>query len=568
MSKAVVGVIGGSGVYALEGLEIVKEEKIASPWGEPSDVLRFGRMGSTECVFLARHGQGHRLTPSTINYRDNIDALKHAGVTDVIAISACGSFHRELYPGTFVLIDQIIDRTFARQTSFFGAGCVAHVPFAHPISPTCASGLWGRSRGKHRPPCRGTYICIEGPLLSTLAEWRLYQAQGGNIIGMTIATEAKLARRSGSLLRGDRHGHRLRLLVRRARERRRRLGSQGAARECGARQSARQTGAVGFPRRARALPLRLRPRARNGDHDRPGQRDPALMAKLDVVAGLVLLAEPKPLDTGARRRSFVHKQSPLGTVGVCSPRSLDEALRSRWRRAGDRRRDRYFSRGGRKAAARRFRRCHPHLGVRGVSRDGGSRVGGATTWDDRKADLPPAFAALQAAAREVGASPSRTAARSPAICATPRPPPTGVPPLLILDAEVELVVRARSAALAAGEISAGVRRTALARDEMLTAMFCPAPPPTLRSTFLKLGARRYLVISIVMVAAALEFPRWPHQPARVAVGACSPVAMRLPALEAALVGAPQPGVGDRPRISPRSADRRHPRERRYGAARR
>ena len=195
MSKAVVGVIGGSGVYALEGLEIVKEEKIASPWGEPSDVLRFGRAGATECVFLARHGQGHRLSPSSINYRANIDALKRVGVTDVIAISACGSFHRELYPGTFVLIDQIIDRTFARQTSFFGAGCVAHVTFAHPISPTLRERIVEAARAENIPHhVGGTYVCMEGPLFSTLAESRLYQAQGGDVIGMTVATEAKLAR--------------------------------------------------------------------------------------------------------------------------------------------------------------------------------------------------------------------------------------------------------------------------------------------------------------------------------------------------------------------------------------
>jgi 5'-methylthioadenosine phosphorylase len=195
MSKAVVGVIGGSGVYALDGLEIVKEEKVASPWGEPSDVLRFGRIGNTDCVFLARHGQGHRLTPSTINYRANIDALKRVGVTDIIAISACGSFHRELYPGMFVFIDQIIDRTYARQVSFFGAGCVAHVPFAHPISPDLRDRLIQAAIAENIVHhVGGTYICIEGPQFSTLAESLFYQAHGGDVIGMTVATEAKLAR--------------------------------------------------------------------------------------------------------------------------------------------------------------------------------------------------------------------------------------------------------------------------------------------------------------------------------------------------------------------------------------
>jgi len=195
MSKAVVGVIGGSGVYALDGLEITREARIESPWGEASDALRFGRMGNTECVFLSRHGQGHRLTPSTINYRANIDALKRAGVTDIIAMSACGSFRREFYPGTFVLIDQIIDRTFKRETSFFGAGCVAHVPFAHPIYPTLRERIAEAANAEgivfHNG---GTYVCMEGPQFSTLAESLLYQAQAADVIGMTVATEAKLAR--------------------------------------------------------------------------------------------------------------------------------------------------------------------------------------------------------------------------------------------------------------------------------------------------------------------------------------------------------------------------------------
>jgi 5'-methylthioadenosine phosphorylase len=195
MAKALVGVIGGSGVYALDGLEILREERIETPWGDPSDVLRFGRIGNTDCVFLARHGQGHRYTPSTINYRANIDALKRVGVTDLIAISACGSFRREFYPGTFVLIDQIIDRTYARQASFFGAGCVAHVPFAHPISPTLRDRVVAAAHAEGIAyHSGGTYICIEGSHFSTLAESLLYQSQGADVVGMTVATEAKLAR--------------------------------------------------------------------------------------------------------------------------------------------------------------------------------------------------------------------------------------------------------------------------------------------------------------------------------------------------------------------------------------
>jgi 5'-methylthioadenosine phosphorylase len=195
MVKAVVGVIGGSGVYHLPGLADLREETIATPWGEPSDALRFGRIGQTDAVFLARHGRGHRLSPSTINYRANIDALKRAGVTDIIALSACGSFHRDLYPGVFVLIDQFVDRTYKRETSFFGTGCVAHVSMAHPIAPLLRRRLVEAAKAEKIPhkDC-GTYVCIEGPHFSSLAESLGYQAGGADVIGMTGATEAKLAR--------------------------------------------------------------------------------------------------------------------------------------------------------------------------------------------------------------------------------------------------------------------------------------------------------------------------------------------------------------------------------------
>jgi 5'-methylthioadenosine phosphorylase len=195
MAKAVVGIIGGSGVYKLSGLTDVREERVATPWGEPSDVLRFGRIGGAEAVFLARHGQGHRFSPSTINYRANIDALKRAGVTDVIAVSACGSFREELFPGLFVLVDQFEDRTFARQTSFFGTGCVAHVPMSHPTSPLLRARI-AAAAAAEGIACRngGTYLCMEGPQFSTLAESLAYKARDLDVIGMTAATEAKLAR--------------------------------------------------------------------------------------------------------------------------------------------------------------------------------------------------------------------------------------------------------------------------------------------------------------------------------------------------------------------------------------
>ena len=195
MTKAIVGVIGGSGVYHLEGMSEIREERVETPWGEASDVLRFGRIADTDAVFLSRHGQGHRFTPSTIDYRANIDALKRAGVTDIIALSACGSFHRELYPGVFVLIDQFEDRTYLRSSTFFGTGCVAHVSMAHPIAPLLRRRLLAATEAEG-VPCKdgGTYLCMEGPQFSSFAESIGYQARGADVIGMTGATEAKLAR--------------------------------------------------------------------------------------------------------------------------------------------------------------------------------------------------------------------------------------------------------------------------------------------------------------------------------------------------------------------------------------
>jgi 5'-methylthioadenosine phosphorylase len=195
VAKALVGVIGGSGVYDLPGLLDLREEKVTTPWGDPSDSLRFGRVGETHAVFLARHGRGHRFSPSTINYRANIDALKRAGVTDIIALSACGSFRVELHPGMFVMIDQIEDRTYLRQSSFFGTGCVAHVSMAHPIAPLLRRRLVAAAQAEGVPSRDGgTYVCMEGPQFSSLAESLGYQARGADVIGMTGATEAKLAR--------------------------------------------------------------------------------------------------------------------------------------------------------------------------------------------------------------------------------------------------------------------------------------------------------------------------------------------------------------------------------------
>lgn len=194
MTATVLGIIGGSGIYDIP-MDNARWERAASPWGEPSDELRRGEIEGMPVVFLPRHGRGHVQSPTTINYRANIDVMKRAGVTDLYSLSAVGSLKEELPPGTFVLVDQFIDRTFAREKSFFGAGCVGHVPFSHPVSPVlqdvaekalAAEGI-AHARG-------GTYVVMEGPQFSTLAESRLYRSWGASVIGMTNMPEAKLAR--------------------------------------------------------------------------------------------------------------------------------------------------------------------------------------------------------------------------------------------------------------------------------------------------------------------------------------------------------------------------------------
>jgi len=195
MPKAIVGIIGGSGVYDLPGLADLREERVETPWGEPSDALRFGRIGNTEAVFLPRHGRGHVLSPSGINYRANIDALKRVGVTNIVSVSACGSFKPELQPGLFVLVDQFVDRTFARASSFFGNGCVAHVSMAHPVAPLLRQRIREAARAeKIDVVTRGTYVCIEGPQFSSYAESLTYKNADYDVIGMTAMPEAKLAR--------------------------------------------------------------------------------------------------------------------------------------------------------------------------------------------------------------------------------------------------------------------------------------------------------------------------------------------------------------------------------------
>jgi 5'-methylthioadenosine phosphorylase len=195
MTQAVLGIIGGSGIYDLPGLEGAREEVIKSPWGEPSAPLRRGAIAGLPIVFLPRHDKGHRLSPSDINYRANIDVLKRAGVTDLISLSACGSFKEEMPPGTFVLVDQFVDRTHKRESSFFGRGCVAHVSMAHPVSPRLRIHLAAAAEAEGIAIARGgTYVCMEGPQFSTYAESMTYKTLGYSVIGMTNMPEAKLAR--------------------------------------------------------------------------------------------------------------------------------------------------------------------------------------------------------------------------------------------------------------------------------------------------------------------------------------------------------------------------------------
>lgn len=195
MTQAILGIIGGSGLYELPGITDLREERIDTPWGEPSDALRVGRAGATQVVFLPRHGRGHRIPPSDINYRANIAAMKMLGVTDLVSFSACGSYKEELSPGTFVLVDDFVDRTVRRVGTFFGTGCVAHVSFAQPVGPALQELVWQAAQAEGIP-CRrgGTAVCMEGPQFSTLAESLSYQRQGYDVIHMTSMPEAKLAR--------------------------------------------------------------------------------------------------------------------------------------------------------------------------------------------------------------------------------------------------------------------------------------------------------------------------------------------------------------------------------------
>ena len=286
MTTAVLGIIGGSGIYDLPGLENVRDETIASPWGVPSSAVRRGTMAGLPIVFLPRHDKGHRLSPSDINYRANIDVLKRAGVTDLVSLSACGSFKEELPPGTFVLIDQFVDRTYNRASSFFGKGCVAHVSMAHPVSPRLRIHLAEAAMAEGIQVVRdGTYVCMEGPQFSSLAESLTYKQQGYAVIGMTNMPEAKLAREAEicyatvAMVTDFDCWHPdhdavtvqdiIKVLTANA-EKAKRLVAR-LARD--------------FPRQHEPCPIGSDRALDNAIITAPEARDPALMAKLDAVAG-------------------------------------------------------------------------------------------------------------------------------------------------------------------------------------------------------------------------------------------------------------------------------------------
>jgi len=289
MAKAVLGIIGGSGIYDLPGLEDVTERHVETPWGEPSDALRVGRVGSTEVVFLPRHGRGHRLSPTDINYRANIDALKRFGVTDLVSFSACGSYKEELSPGTFVLVDNFVDRTWRREGSFFGSGCVAHVSFSHPVGPALQERVAAAAEAERVAFQRGgTAVCMEGPQFSTLAESRYYKNAGYDVVHMTSMPEAKLAREAEityavvAMVTDYDCWHEVH-------------GTVDVASVLRVMEQNRETAQRLFARLARDFPEERVP-CPAGSHralegailTHPQARDPALVARLGAVAGRVL----------------------------------------------------------------------------------------------------------------------------------------------------------------------------------------------------------------------------------------------------------------------------------------
>jgi 5'-methylthioadenosine phosphorylase len=289
MTASVLGIIGGSGIYDLPGLANVVERRIDTPWGEPSAPLRIGDIAGLPVVFLPRHGKGHRLSPSDIDYRANIDVLKRAGVTDLVSLSACGSFKEELPPGTFVLVDQFVDRTYGRAPSFFGKGCVAHVSMAHPVSPRLRIHLVAAAEAEGIAIARGgTYVCMEGPQFSSLAESLSYKQFGYSVIGMTNMPEAKLAREAEicyatvamvtdfDCWHPDHDAVTVQDIIKVL------TANADKAKRLVARL------ARDFPRQHEPCPIGSDRALDNAIITAPEARDPALMSKLDAVAGRLL----------------------------------------------------------------------------------------------------------------------------------------------------------------------------------------------------------------------------------------------------------------------------------------
>ncbi len=282
-----IGIIGGSGLYAIDGLEAAEWREIPSPWGAPSDALLFGRLGAVNLVFLPRHGRGHRISPADINARANIDALKRAGCTDILAISSIGSLQEQHEPGRFVVVDQFIDRTVGRASSFFGTGMVAHVSMAEPVCPrlsAIAADAVAAAGGKVTSGV--TYVAMEGPQFSTRAESLLYRQWGADVIGMTALPEAKLAREAelpyaliGMVTDYDcwREGH----------------AHVDVAEVIAQAQANAALAARTVTEFVRLLPAERTPSPIDTGLDvalmtAPAARDPALVARLDAVAGRAL----------------------------------------------------------------------------------------------------------------------------------------------------------------------------------------------------------------------------------------------------------------------------------------
>jgi len=303
MTKAILGIIGGSGVYDLPGLEKVRTRSIKSPWGEASAPLRIGEIAGLPVVFLSRHDKGHRHSPSDINYRANIDVLKRAGVTDLVSLSACGSFKEEMPPGTFVLIDQFVDRTHKRESSFFGKGCVAHVSMAHPVSPRLRIHLAEAAMAAGIQVVRdGTYVCIEGPQFSSLAESLTYKKLGYAVIGMTNMPEAKLAREAEvcyatvamvtdfDCWHPDHDAVTVQDIVKVL------IANADKAKLLVARL------ARDFPREHEPCPIGSDRALDNALITAPEARDPKLLKKLDAVAGRVLRGSKQKPPRGSKKR--------------------------------------------------------------------------------------------------------------------------------------------------------------------------------------------------------------------------------------------------------------------------